>query len=288
MEPFHEPPRQPPHLHPQPIKPPRSYSRTHPSTVREAKVAPNPTAPRSPQRPRMVSQTSLHISPDCVIHCSFIVADKHQWEFVVTKFLRPDCCVHCILACLFCEFLTLCNIVLDCATCGSCASDDSCFCCCCASEECGDCDLPCDMDCGIIDACCESADCLEICMECCGLCFSSWNSCRGRCLFHWFGTWEETQKGWHPMIRSGCKPSWSCELQSSSFLNRERVSCRTLEVLFCNSLYTYELFLDWFLLKMFWWVNIGMILNTNTSRRLMRPLRKAKKTFVFVSDLKSS
>ncbi|XP_065097487.1 uncharacterized protein mdfi isoform X1 [Paramisgurnus dabryanus] len=86
---------------------------------------------------------------------------------------QNDCCVHCILACLFCEFLTLCNIMLDCATCGSCASDDSCFCCCCASEECGDCDLPCDMDCGIIDACCESADCLEICMECCGLCFSS-------------------------------------------------------------------------------------------------------------------
>ncbi|MEQ2193875.1 hypothetical protein XENOCAPTIV_016756, partial [Xenoophorus captivus] len=83
------------------------------------------------------------------------------------------CCVHCILACLFCEFLTLCNIMLDCATCGSCVGDDSCFCCCCASEECGDCDLPCDMDCGIIDACCESADCLEICMECCSLCFSS-------------------------------------------------------------------------------------------------------------------
>ncbi|KAF7693335.1 myoD family inhibitor [Silurus meridionalis] len=86
---------------------------------------------------------------------------------------QDDCCVHCILACLFCEFLMLCNIVLDCATCGSCSSDDSCFCCCCASEECGDCELPCDMDCGIIDACCESADCLEICMECCGLCFSS-------------------------------------------------------------------------------------------------------------------
>ncbi|CAL8356408.1 unnamed protein product [Gadus morhua 'NCC'] len=86
---------------------------------------------------------------------------------------QDDCCVHCILACLFCEFLTLCNIVLNCATCGSCSGDDSCFCCCCASEECGDCELPCDMDCGIIDACCESADCLEICMECCGLCFSS-------------------------------------------------------------------------------------------------------------------
>ncbi|XP_074167068.1 myoD family inhibitor [Sminthopsis crassicaudata] len=87
---------------------------------------------------------------------------------------QEDCCVHCILSCLFCEFLTLCNIVLDCATCGSC-SEDSCICCCCCggSGECADCDLPCDMDCGIIDACCESADCLEICMECCGLCFSS-------------------------------------------------------------------------------------------------------------------
>lgn len=84
-----------------------------------------------------------------------------------------DCCVHCILSCLFCEFLTLCNIVLDCATCGSCSSDDSCLCCCCGSGECADCDLPCDLDCGILDACCESADCLEICMECCGLCFSS-------------------------------------------------------------------------------------------------------------------
>ncbi|XP_006002343.1 myoD family inhibitor [Latimeria chalumnae] len=87
---------------------------------------------------------------------------------------QEDCCVHCILACLFCEFLTLCNIVLDCTTCGSCTSDESCFCCCCCcSGECGDCDLPCDLDCGIVDACCESADCLEICMECCGLCFSS-------------------------------------------------------------------------------------------------------------------
>ncbi|XP_055510345.1 myoD family inhibitor [Leucoraja erinacea] len=85
---------------------------------------------------------------------------------------EEDCCVHCILACLFCQFLTLCNIVLDCATCGSCSTDTSC-CFCCGSEECAACDLPCDLDCGIVDACCESADCLEICMECCGLCFSS-------------------------------------------------------------------------------------------------------------------
>ncbi|KAK2503292.1 hypothetical protein MC885_020369, partial [Smutsia gigantea] len=82
-----------------------------------------------------------------------------------TRLLRP---LHPLL-----PFVALCNIVLDCATCGSCSSDDSCLCCCCGSGECADCDLPCDLDCGILDACCESADCLEICMECCGLCFSS-------------------------------------------------------------------------------------------------------------------
>ncbi|XP_006882720.1 PREDICTED: myoD family inhibitor domain-containing protein-like [Elephantulus edwardii] len=82
-----------------------------------------------------------------------------------------DCCVHCILACLFCEFLTLCNIVLGQAACGICSSE---ACCCCCGDDVGDdCNCPCDMDCGIMDACCESSDCLEICMECCGICFPS-------------------------------------------------------------------------------------------------------------------
>lgn len=85
-----------------------------------------------------------------------------------------DCCVHCILACLFCEFLTLCNLVLGQASCGVCTSE---ACCCCCGEEMGDdCNCPCDMDCGIMDACCESSDCLEICMECCGICFPTWDS----------------------------------------------------------------------------------------------------------------
>ncbi|XP_060100533.1 myoD family inhibitor domain-containing protein [Heteronotia binoei] len=81
-----------------------------------------------------------------------------------------DCCVHCILACLFCEFITLCSLVLGQASCGVCPE----VCCCCCGEEMGDdCNCPCDMDCGIMDACCESSDCLEICMECCGICFPS-------------------------------------------------------------------------------------------------------------------
>ncbi|XP_055761762.1 myoD family inhibitor domain-containing protein-like [Salvelinus fontinalis] len=85
--------------------------------------------------------------------------------------LPEDCCVHCILACLFCEFLTLCNMVLAQASCGTCTSE-GCCCCCCAEDMGDDCNCPCDdMDCGIMDACCESSDCLEICMECCGICF---------------------------------------------------------------------------------------------------------------------
>ncbi|KAJ8416393.1 hypothetical protein AAFF_G00356810 [Aldrovandia affinis] len=80
-----------------------------------------------------------------------------------------DCCVHCILACLFCEFLTLCNMVVTQASCGACTSEACC--CCCADDMGDDCNCPCDMDCGIMDACCESSDCLEICMECCGICF---------------------------------------------------------------------------------------------------------------------
>ncbi|XP_066490483.1 myoD family inhibitor domain-containing protein isoform X1 [Tiliqua scincoides] len=82
-----------------------------------------------------------------------------------------DCCVHCILACLFCEFVTLCSLVLGQTSCGICPVE---ACCCCCGEEMGDdCNCPCDMDCGIMDACCESSDCLEICMECCGICFPS-------------------------------------------------------------------------------------------------------------------
>ncbi|XP_029990648.1 myoD family inhibitor domain-containing protein [Sphaeramia orbicularis] len=146
-----------PHEHPKLGSLPRGGS----STSSSSSAGPKHTK-RLQSNPSITSQSSKRSKSSSKSNSSQIPTEA-----------QDDCCVHCILACLFCEFLTLCNIVLDCATCGSCAGDDSCFCCCCASEECGDCDLPCDMDCGIIDACCESADCLEICMECCSLCFSS-------------------------------------------------------------------------------------------------------------------
>ncbi|XP_039616908.1 myoD family inhibitor domain-containing protein isoform X1 [Polypterus senegalus] len=111
-------------------------------------------------------QSSLSVSSD----------SSKKSKLSSTDFHKPgtspeDCCVHCILACLFCEFLALCNIVVAQASCGICTSD---ACCCCCGDDLGDdCNCPCDMDCGIMDACCESSDCLEICMECCGICFPS-------------------------------------------------------------------------------------------------------------------
>ncbi|MEQ2208676.1 hypothetical protein XENOCAPTIV_011052 [Xenoophorus captivus] len=100
--------------------------------------------------------------------CNAIFPRIHPHHVSLT--LQSNCCVHCILACLFCEFLTLCNMVVAQASCGACTSE-ACCCCCCGDDMGDDCNCPCDMDCGIMDACCESSDCLEICMECCGICF---------------------------------------------------------------------------------------------------------------------
>nr|XP_045016745.1 myoD family inhibitor domain-containing protein [Jaculus jaculus] len=124
-----------------------------------------PPAPVSQKMHRKI-QSSLSVNND--------ISKKSKVNAVFsqrTGSSPEDCCVHCILACLFCEFLTLCNIVLGQASCGICTSE---ACCCCCGDDMGDdCNCPCDMDCGIMDACCESSDCLEICMECCGICFPS-------------------------------------------------------------------------------------------------------------------
>ncbi|XP_072134784.1 uncharacterized protein mdfi [Mobula birostris] len=158
------------------------------STISEAAYKPQSPVTLSPVGPRVHSSAVAHSAPSTSHYKhgklqSYSSINSHSSKksksssrstaSQIPSDAEEDCCVHCILACLFCQFLTLCNIVLDCATCGSCTSDTSCCCFCCGSEECAACDLPCDPDCGIVDACCESADCLEICMECCGLCFSS-------------------------------------------------------------------------------------------------------------------
>uniref|UniRef100_UPI00398EF91A myoD family inhibitor-like n=1 Tax=Pristiophorus japonicus TaxID=55135 RepID=UPI00398EF91A len=78
-----------------------------------------------------------------------------------------DCCVHCLLACLFCEMLFLCKSISDDASCGG---FNACSCCC---EDVGNCSLPCCTDCEDLEESCVNSDCMGICSECCGLCFPS-------------------------------------------------------------------------------------------------------------------
>ncbi|KAL1020538.1 hypothetical protein UPYG_G00001400 [Umbra pygmaea] len=83
-----------------------------------------------------------------------------------------DCCVHCVLACLFCELQSLCSVLAQCLLCG-----DGCEGLCCCTEgasggiACGEDACSALLDCGILEDCCESSDCLEVCMECCSICF---------------------------------------------------------------------------------------------------------------------
>ncbi|XP_033862828.3 myoD family inhibitor [Acipenser ruthenus] len=83
-----------------------------------------------------------------------------------------DRCVHCILACLFCEFLSLCSLLVECVACGQGCGEA----CCCGggAEACcwgGEGSCVAGVDCGLLEDCCESSDCLEICFECCSICF---------------------------------------------------------------------------------------------------------------------
>ncbi|XP_048862886.1 uncharacterized protein LOC125738203 isoform X7 [Brienomyrus brachyistius] len=75
-----------------------------------------------------------------------------------------DCCVHCVLACLFCQFDRVC---------GSCLFF---FCCCCrcwrycepdSSDPEDGSDCTCESCCGLVG----STECLEFSKDCCGICF---------------------------------------------------------------------------------------------------------------------
>ncbi|XP_077371500.1 myoD family inhibitor [Festucalex cinctus] len=95
---------------------------------------------------------------------------------LIEEVAGDDCCIHCLLACLFCEFTSMCWAAERCVTCGGNISnccwfvDTCCWCCCycCWNEDC-----KIGLDCGILEECCSSADCLEICLECCAICFPS-------------------------------------------------------------------------------------------------------------------
>ncbi|XP_057686527.1 myoD family inhibitor [Corythoichthys intestinalis] len=94
---------------------------------------------------------------------------------LINEVAGDDCGAHCLLACLFCEFQSMCWAAERFVTCGGrisscCWFVDTCcwFCCCCWNEAC-----TVSLDCGVLEECCSSADCLEICLECCAICFPS-------------------------------------------------------------------------------------------------------------------
>ncbi|XP_028923750.2 myoD family inhibitor-like [Ornithorhynchus anatinus] len=78
-----------------------------------------------------------------------------------------DRCAHCILACLFCEFLSLCSLALECVVCGGACGGEPWELR--GPEPGGGC--ACGPGCGVLQDCCGSADCLELCTECCSICF---------------------------------------------------------------------------------------------------------------------
>ncbi|XP_059379617.1 myoD family inhibitor domain-containing protein-like isoform X2 [Carassius carassius] len=93
----------------------------------------------------------------------------------IQRVAGDDCCAHCILACLFCEVLSWCSAVAQCLACG--LECDALCCCgeaatgglaCCAEDTCSAL-----LHCGIVEDCCQSSDCLEICVECCSICFTA-------------------------------------------------------------------------------------------------------------------
>ncbi|XP_010899272.1 myoD family inhibitor [Esox lucius] len=90
----------------------------------------------------------------------------------IKEIAGDDCCVHCVLACLFCQMQSLCSVLAQCLACG-----EGCEALCCCGEGasggllCGEGACSVLLDCGILEDCCESSDCLEICLECCSICF---------------------------------------------------------------------------------------------------------------------
>ncbi|XP_061904151.1 myoD family inhibitor isoform X1 [Entelurus aequoreus] len=130
---------------------------THPFPV-------SSTSTRHPHHHHLSSNTSP---------TSFKVDAAH-----IKEVAGDDCCVHCLLACLFCELLSMCSAVGACLPCAGgvaccCAAANDCCRCCCVEAPCTDEACQASWDCGMLGECCNSADCLEICLECCSICFPS-------------------------------------------------------------------------------------------------------------------
>ncbi|XP_051803668.1 uncharacterized protein LOC127534510 isoform X1 [Acanthochromis polyacanthus] len=138
-------------------------------------VSPVCTPPSSSTCSRHHESTNQKQLSSTKSHTSFKTDAAH-----IKEVAGDDCCAHCLLACLFCELLSMCSAVGECLSCGvggiSCC--DAAIGCCCCVEVAGEAactEEACQavLDCGILEDCCGSSDCLEICLECCSICFPS-------------------------------------------------------------------------------------------------------------------
>ncbi|XP_034027733.1 uncharacterized protein zgc:113363 isoform X2 [Thalassophryne amazonica] len=106
-------------------------------------------------------------------HASFQTDTTH-----IKEVAGDDCCFYCLLACLFCELSSMCSALGECLACGGGVAgccDAACGCCCCmevaGEAACTEEACQATLDCGLLENCCGSSDCLEICLECCSICF---------------------------------------------------------------------------------------------------------------------
>ncbi|XP_069065708.1 myoD family inhibitor-like isoform X1 [Pleurodeles waltl] len=151
------------------VPPPYSSGKEKGGGTQPVCQPPRPTAARVlPTKVRIGSSSSVCTKSSRKSQSSYKSAASQIQEVA-----GDDRCVHCILAVLFCEFLTLCSEIVGCLTCGGCGGEAGGGCCCCGPDSaCGDEDsCPCSTDCGFLGDCCESSDCIEICFECCSICF---------------------------------------------------------------------------------------------------------------------
>ncbi|XP_055747046.1 uncharacterized protein zgc:113363 isoform X2 [Salvelinus fontinalis] len=131
--------------------------------------------PQSPQSPQSPACDRHHGHPIKKQHLPSTTRSQNSLKTDATQIKEiagDDCCVHCVLACLFCEVLSLCSVLAQCLACG-----EGCEVLCCCGEgaagglACGEDACSALLNCGILEDCCESSDCLEICLECCSICF---------------------------------------------------------------------------------------------------------------------
>ncbi|KAG7220393.1 hypothetical protein INR49_018231 [Caranx melampygus] len=168
---------------PVPPPPPSPSSRSSTCKTHSCDHPPPHNHHQSTNQNRLSSTKSNTSFKSDAVHIKEVAGDGEPiiWkQKEITGSEVTDCCVHCVLACLFCELLSMCSAVGECLACGvggagCCNAAVDCCCCMEAAGEAACTEEACQaiLDCGILENWCGSSDCLEICLECCSICFPS-------------------------------------------------------------------------------------------------------------------